>query len=129
MKLPSALGNLFGQKQEKKEVFASLLLDVEYVAAALWEMGEKETPNMGHLKGSGGIGEAADVIFLFDNLYRRTKKEDDKNKVDIYIEQRHGDSGLAHLWSDLGSCRFGNLAEKNLMEEYQKSNIGEENIF
>jgi replicative DNA helicase len=92
-------------------------------------MGEKETPNMGHLKGSGGIGEAADVIFLFDNLYRRTKKDDDKNKVDIYIEQRHGDSGLAHLWSDLGSCRFGNLAEGKLIEEYQKNGDREENIF
>lgn len=41
MKFPTALSSLFGQKQEKKEVFASLLLDVEYVATALWELGEK----------------------------------------------------------------------------------------
>ncbi len=86
-------------------------------------MGEKETPNMGHLKGSGGIGEAADVIFLFDNLYRRTKNDNDKNKVDIYIEQRHGDSGLANLWSDLGSCRFGNLAEENIRVEHFKEDL------
>ena len=86
-------------------------------------LAEKEIPNMGSLKGSGGIGEAADVIFLFDNLYRRTKKEDDKNKIDIYIEQRHGDSGLAYLWSDLGSCRFGNLAEENVRQEYAKEEI------
>ena len=66
---------------------------------------------------SGGIGEAADVIFLFDNLYRRTKKDNDKNKIDIYIEQRHGDSGLIHLWSDLGSCNFKNLADHNITEE------------
>src|SRR5450830_1491846 len=46
MKFPSQLGNLFGQKQEKKEVFASLLLDVEYVAAALWDMGEKGVPHI-----------------------------------------------------------------------------------
>ncbi len=46
MKLPTALGNLFGQKKEKKEVFASLLLDVEYVAAALWEMGDKGIPRI-----------------------------------------------------------------------------------
>jgi hypothetical protein len=46
MKLPSALGNLFGQKQEKKEIFASLLLDVDYVAAALWDMGEKGIPRV-----------------------------------------------------------------------------------
>jgi len=84
-------------------------------------LGERDVPNMGNLKGSGGIGEAADVIFLFDNLYRRTKKEDDRNKVDIYIEQRHGDSGRAHLWSDLGSCRFGNLAEENIIKEYNET--------
>lgn len=46
MKFPSQLGNLFGQKQEKKEVFASLLLDVEYVASALWEMGDKGVPQI-----------------------------------------------------------------------------------
>ena len=46
MKLPTVLGNLFGKKQEKKEIFASLLLDVEYVAAALWEMGETNVPQI-----------------------------------------------------------------------------------
>jgi len=71
--------------------------------------GEREIPNMGHLKGSGGIGESADTIILLDNLYRRTKKEDDRNKIDLYIEQRHGDSGLLSLQCDLGSCQFRNL--------------------
>jgi hypothetical protein len=46
MKIPTALGSLFGQKQEKKEVFASILLDIEYVAAALWETGDKGTPHI-----------------------------------------------------------------------------------
>jgi Baseplate J-like protein len=46
MKLPTALGSLFGKKQENKEVFASILLDVDYVAAALWEMGEKGIPHI-----------------------------------------------------------------------------------
>ncbi len=46
MKFPSQLGNLFGKKQEKKEVFASLLLDVEYVAAALWEMRDRNVPHI-----------------------------------------------------------------------------------
>ena len=67
---------------------------------------------------SGGIGEAADAILLFDNLYRRTKNENDKNKIDLYIEQRYGDSGKIELWSDLGSCRFNNLAEANILEDY-----------
>lgn len=46
MKLPTALGSLFGQKQEKKDVFASLLLDVEHVAVALWEMGAAGIPHI-----------------------------------------------------------------------------------
>jgi hypothetical protein len=46
MKLPAALGNLFGQKQETREVFASLLLDVEYTAAALWEMDDRGVPQI-----------------------------------------------------------------------------------
>jgi hypothetical protein len=46
MKFPTALSTLFGQKQEKKEVFASLLLDVDYVAAALWDMGDNGTPHI-----------------------------------------------------------------------------------
>ena len=69
----------------------------------------KEPPNMGSLKGSGGIGEAADVIILFDNLYRRTKKEEDKNLIDLYFEQRYGDSGRIQIQADLGSCTFKNL--------------------
>jgi len=75
-------------------------------------LGEKQVPNMGHLKGSGGIGEAADTIILFDNLYRRTKKENVKNKIDLYIEQRYGDSGKLAIQADLGSCTFRNLASK-----------------
>lgn len=68
-----------------------------------------EPPNMGSLKGSGGIGEAPDSILLFDNLYRRTKKELEKGIVDIYLEQRYSDSGRLSIWADLGSCRFNNL--------------------
>lgn len=73
-------------------------------------LGEKEVPNMSHLKGSGGIGEAADTILLFDNLYRRTKRIADKDKIDIHLEQRHGDSGIVHLQADLGACRFSNFS-------------------
>ncbi len=71
-----------------------------------------EPPSMGSLKGSGGIGEAADTILLFDNLYRRTKKESDKNKVDIYLEQRYGDSGKLTVMADLGACRFKDLVQE-----------------
>ncbi len=71
-----------------------------------------EPPNIGNLKGSGGIGEAADTILLFDNLYRRTKSESDKNKINIYLEQRYGDSGKLTLMADLGACRFRDLSER-----------------
>jgi replicative DNA helicase len=70
---------------------------------------ENDVPNMGSLKGSGGIGEAADTILLLDNLYRRSKKETDKNCFDIYIEQRYGDSGRISIKADLGSCYFNNI--------------------
>lgn len=46
MKFPADLGSLFRKKEEKKEVFASLLLDVEYAAAALWEMDDRGIPKI-----------------------------------------------------------------------------------
>jgi len=70
-----------------------------------------EPPNMGSLKGSGGIGEAPDVIMLLDNLYRRTKNDTDKNLMDIYFEQRYGDSGKIQIITDLGCCSFKDLAK------------------
>lgn len=84
------------------------------ILSQLNAMGEREIPNMGHLKGSGGIGESADSIILLDNLYRRTKKEDDRNKIDLYIEQRHGDSGMLSLQCDLGACQFRNLLNEKI---------------
>ncbi len=46
MKLPSAIGDLLGKNQPEKELFASLVLDREYVAASLWEIGEKGVPRI-----------------------------------------------------------------------------------
>ena len=76
--------------------------------------GEREIPSIAHLKGSGGIGEAADTVLLLDNLYRRTKQEADKNKININIEQRYGDSGTQSIQCDLGCIQFRNIS---LMEE------------
>jgi replicative DNA helicase len=85
------------------------------ILSQLNALGEKQVPNMGHLKGSGAIGEAADTIILFDNLYRRNKKNI-KNKIDLYIEQRYGDSGKLSIQADLGSCTFRNFASKKTSE-------------
>lgn len=76
----------------------------------LSNLAEREGASIGALKGSGGIGEAADVILLLDNLYRRNKAEENKNKMDCYIEQRYGDSGKIELETDLSWCRFADRA-------------------
>jgi len=76
--------------------------------------GEREIPSIAHLKGSGGIGEAADTVLLLDNLYRRTKQEADKNRFNIHIEQRYGDSGTQAIQCDLGCIQFRNFS---LLEE------------
>ncbi len=44
MKLPNIIADALQKKQPQKEIFSSLVLDEEYVAAALWEMGEKGSP-------------------------------------------------------------------------------------
>ncbi|MBU2061725.1 MAG: hypothetical protein KKH44_07760 [Bacteroidetes bacterium] len=72
-------------------------------------MAENNIPSTGHLKGSGGIGEAADTIILFDNIYRRTKQVIDKGKIDLILEQRYNDSGKISIYSELGKCAFGDL--------------------
>ena len=84
----------------------AVVLLSQYNAAA-----EREIPNMGSLKGSGGIGETSDTILLLDNIYRRTKNDLEKGKMDVYIESRYGDSGKLTLWSNLGSCEFKNFSK------------------
>jgi replicative DNA helicase len=82
---------------------ASRLYDVSIVLLSQYNaMGERELPNMSHLKGSGGIGEAADCILLIDNLYRRLKDDSLKGQLDVYVEQRYGDSGMVKLNAELG---------------------------
>lgn len=95
------------------------------ILAQLNATAEREPPNMGHLKGSGGIGEAADTILLLDNIYRRTKER--KNEMDVYCEQRYGDSGKLTLFADLGSCDFRDLATKNQMDEHNGSSQNNKN--
>lgn len=72
----------------------------------LSNLAEREGVSVGALKGSGGIGEAADVILLLDNLYRKEKIDTNKNKMDVYIEQRYGDSGKITITTDLSWCKF-----------------------
>ena len=79
------------------------------IASQLANISERETPTIGHLKGSGGIGETADTIMLIENIYRKTKKEEDRNKLVLYFEQRHGLSGKQKIYCDLGLCQFKDL--------------------
>lgn len=46
MKIPSILDRFLPQKQPEKELFSSLVLDEEYAAASLWEMGDKGVPRV-----------------------------------------------------------------------------------
>lgn len=80
-------------------------------------LGEREIPNVGHLKGSGGIAESVDSIILFDNVYRRTKKEEDKNCIDLYFEQRYSPSGLKSIYADLGAIQFKDMIKTNRKTE------------
>jgi len=79
--------------------------------AQLANIAEREEPNIGHLKGSGGIGEASDCIILLDNIFRRTKNDKDKGKFKIVIDQRYGDSGIIKIMSDLGTSTFCDSVE------------------
>ncbi len=76
-------------------------------------LGEKEIPNVAHLKGSGGIAESVDSIILFDNVYRRTKNEEDKNCIDLYFEQRYSPSGMKSIFADLGAVQFKDMTRAN----------------
>ena len=76
------------------------------VLSQLANTAESEKPDIGHLKGSGGIAENADIIILLDNIFRRTKKEDDKNKLNITIQQRYGETSEFKVFADLGKCQF-----------------------
>lgn len=76
----------------------------------LQNIAERETPTIGHLKGSGGIGESADVIMLLDNLYRRSKEDETKKgKFKIYIEQRYGESGVVDIAGNLGISEYADI--------------------
>lgn len=46
MKLPSMLEKFMPKKTSEKEIFSSLVIDEEYVAAALWEIGDGGIPKI-----------------------------------------------------------------------------------
>lgn len=46
MKLPSVLDRFLPQKQQEREIFSSIVLEKEYAAASLWEMGDKGVPKV-----------------------------------------------------------------------------------
>ena len=46
MKLPGTLGDMFGKPAEKKELFLSLYLDRDGVAASVWEIGAEKLPKV-----------------------------------------------------------------------------------
>lgn len=79
-----------------------------FMLSQLSNIAEKETPSLSHLKGTGGLAEASDTIMILDNVYRRTRDERYRNRIDIEITQRYGESGSISIYGDLGRCAFNN---------------------
>jgi replicative DNA helicase len=116
------------QAQELEEISnmiadATRMYEIPIILLAqLSNLAERETVSIGHLKGSGGIGEAADMILLLDNIYRKSKQDTDKGKFEITIEQRYGDSGIIKCTSDLGTCTFADnvLTSNEVSQDYMR---------
>jgi replicative DNA helicase len=87
------------------------------VLSQLNNSAEHVQPTTGHLKGSGGIGEASDSIILLDNVYRRTKEERDKGLIQFILEQRYNDSGIVKAYANLGWCEFRDYTPMQLQNE------------
>ncbi len=85
-----------------------------FLLSQLSNIAEREVPSILHLKGSGGIGEAADTIMVMDNLFRRTGRDSDRNLISLEIVQRYGESGKIKIYSDLSICKFSNYSERNV---------------
>lgn len=83
-----------------------------FMLSQLSNLAEKETPSLSHLKGTGGLAEASDTIMILDNVYRRTRDERFKDRIDIEITQRYGESGNLSIYADLGKCAFNNYYKK-----------------
>ena len=103
-----------------------------FMLSQLSNLAEKETPSLSHLKGTGGLAEASDTIMILDNVYRRTRDERFKDRIDIEITQRYGESGNLSIYADLGKCAFNNYykkvdwREKNETEQHKKSKSAKE---
>lgn len=79
-----------------------------FMLSQLSNLAEREIPSISHLKGTGGLAEASDSIIIMDNVFRRTGSEREKNRIDLEITQRYGESGKLTVYADLGKCYFNN---------------------
>jgi len=82
-----------------------------FILSQLSNLAERETPSISHLKGTGGLGEAADTIMILDNVFRRTQDERYRNRIDCEVTQRYGESGKISLYADLGKSYFSNFSK------------------
>ncbi len=95
------ISNLIADATRENNVTVVLLSQLSNAAETQEEL------SIGHLKGSGGIGESADTIILLDNLYRRKKLDETlKGVIKLQLEQRYGDSAKLEIHSDLSCCKF-----------------------
>jgi replicative DNA helicase len=95
------ISNLIADATRENNITVVLLSQLSNAAEISQE------PSIGHLKGSGGIGESADTVILMDNIYRRDKRdESQRGVIQLLLEQRYGDSGKIKILSDLSCCKF-----------------------
>ncbi len=68
-------------------------------------------PRMEHLKESGGIEEAADVVGLLWREARRNPKPDNKHTAQVeFVKHKNGPTDTVHLWFDGETQRFEDAA-------------------
>lgn len=69
----------------------------------------KSPPEMHHLRDSGDIEGAADMIGLLYRRFRWTKKDDDKHLAELHVvKQKNGPTDTLRFFFDGATQRFGN---------------------
>lgn len=69
-------------------------------------------PRLDHLRESGAIEEAADVVGLLWREGRRNPKPDNKHTAQLELaKHKNGATDTVHLWFDGATQRFADLAE------------------
>lgn len=71
-------------------------------------------PRLEHLRESGGIEEAADIVALLWREHRRNPKPDNKHSAQLeFVKHKNGATDTVRLWFDGATQRFDNFASES----------------